>query len=453
MSFDFDLFVIGAGSGGVRAARFAASYGAKVAIAESNDLGGTCVNVGCVPKKLLVYAAQYSGEFAQAEGYGWHVADTDFSWEQLIKNKNSEIRRLNEVYKNLLQGSGVTLYKGKVGISGVNEVKLNNRSITARHILIATGCAPFVPYFSGKEHVITSNEVFYLKRLPEMIAIVGGGYIATEFASIFNGLGSETSLIYRGDLFANGFDDGLRKHLRDEMLLKGVNIHFNSNISQIVKSQDGIYKLTLDNGQVLNADCILYATGRRPMTDGLGLESLGIRQDSRGHILVDENYCTNIPSILAIGDVTGSVQLTPVALAEGMAVAKRLFKPEEYQPVDYSLVPTAMFSLPNLAMAGLTEQQARAKGFRLKIYESKFRPMKLVLTTDQEKTLMKLVVDAETDRVLGCHMAGPDAAEIVQGMAIAIKSGVTKRILDESIGIHPCSAEEFVTMRTPVHID
>jgi len=450
MAYDFDLFVIGAGSGGVRAARFAAGYGARVAVAESRYLGGTCVNVGCVPKKLLVYGAHYAEDFEQARGYGWSAAGTSFDWTTLIANKDREIQRLNGIYRKLLVDSGVTLLEGHARLCDAHSVEVDGQRFSAEHILIATGGWPAVPDIPGREHAITSNEAFYLPERPNRVLVVGGGYIAVEFASIFHGVGARTSLLYRGDLFLRGFDGAIRAHLRDELAKKCLDLQFNADIARIDKQADGSLLATLNDGRTLEADCIFYATGRRPMLDGLGLESAGVELDARGYIGVDELYRTSVPSILAIGDVIGRVQLTPVALAEGMAVARRLFKPEEYRPVDYRLIPTAVFSLPNIGTVGLTEEQARAEGHRVKVFESRFRPMKLTMTDSQERSLMKLVVDADSDRVLGCHMIGPDAGEILQGLAVALKAGATKQVFDETLGIHPTAAEEFVTMRTPL---
>lgn len=449
MAYDFDLFVIGAGSGGVRAARFAAGYGARVAVAESRYLGGTCVNVGCVPKKLLVYGAHYSEDIDQAQGYGWTIDGATFDWKTLIANKDKEIGRLNGIYKNLLVDSGVTLLQAHARLVDAHTVEVEGRQYSAEHILIATGGWPFVPDIPGREHAITSNEAFYLDELPRRVLVVGGGYIAVEFASIFHGCGADTKLLYRGDLFLRGFDGSLRDHLKDELIKKDIDLQFNSDIARIDKQPDGTLLASLTDGRTLEADCILYATGRRPMLDGLGLENVDVLLDKRGFIAVDEQFRTASPSILAIGDVIGRIQLTPVALAEGMAVARQLFKPEEYRPVDYNTIATAVFSLPNMATVGLTEEEARKRGHKVVLFESRFRPMKLTMTGGLERSLMKLVVDAETDKVLGCHMAGPDAGEIIQGLAVALKAGATKRIFDDTLGIHPTAAEEFVTMRTP----
>jgi len=450
MAYDFDLYVIGAGSGGVRAARFAAGFGAKVAVAESRYLGGTCVNVGCVPKKLLVYGAHFAEDFEQASGFGWSLGEANFDWATLIANKDREINRLNGIYRNLLVNSGVTLHEAHAKIVGPHEVEVNGERFTAENILIATGGWPQIPEIPGREHAIGSNEAFFLKELPKRVLVVGGGYIAVEFAGIFHGLGANTTLLYRGDLFLRGFDGSVRKHLQEELTKRGLDLQFNSDIARIDKQADGSLIATLKDGRVLEADCIFYATGRRPMLDNLGLENTDVQLTDKGFIKVDEQYQTSEPSILALGDVIGRVQLTPVALAEGMAVARRLFKPEQYRPVDYKMIPTAVFSLPNIGTVGLTEEEAREAGHDVVIFESRFRPMKLTLTECQEKTLMKLVVDGKTDKVLGCHMVGPDAGEIVQGLAIALKAGATKRDFDDTIGVHPTAAEEFVTMRTPV---
>ncbi|MFW0889868.1 UNVERIFIED_CONTAM: glutathione-disulfide reductase [Pseudomonas sp. JL1] len=450
MAYDFDLYVIGAGSGGVRAARFAAGFGAKVAVAESRYLGGTCVNVGCVPKKLLVYGAHYAEDLEQASAYGWTTEEASFDWASLIANKDREINRLNGIYRNLLVNSGVVLHEGHARLTGPHEVEINGQRYTAEHIMIATGGWPVIPDIPGREHAISSNEAFFLKELPKRVIVVGGGYIAVEFAGIFHGMGAQTSLLYRGELFLRGFDGAVRKHLAEELSRRGLDLQFNADIKSIEKLADGSLEVELKDGRILATDCVFYATGRRPMLDNLGLEHTGVTLDEKGFVKVNEKYETAEPSILAIGDVIGRVQLTPVALAEGMAVARRLFKPEQYRLVDYRMIPTAVFSLPNIGTVGLTEEQAREEGKEVQVFESRFRPMKLTLTDCQERTLMKLVVDAQTDKVLGCHMVGPDAGEIVQGLAIALKAGATKRDFDETIGVHPTAAEEFVTMRTPV---
>ena len=449
MSYDFDLFVIGAGSGGVRAARFAASFGARVAVAESRYLGGTCVNVGCVPKKLMVYAAHYQDEFKLSRSFGWDVEAKSFDWNTLITNKNTEIERLNGIYEKLLVNSGVHLLNGHAKIVDAHTVDVDGQQYSAKHILVAVGGWPQVPDIPGREYATDSNQVFFLKEQPKRVLVIGGGYIAVEFASVFHGLGSQTQLAYRGDLFLRGFDHDVREHLHQELLKKDMTLRFNCDVQRIDKQEDNSLLITFNDGQTSEVDCIFYATGRRPMLDNLGLENVNIKLNKDGFIAVDEQYQTSESSILAIGDVTGRVQLTPVALAEGMAVARRLFRQEDYRPVDYDLIPTAVFSLPNIATVGLSEEQARAEGYTVQIFKSSFRPMKLSLSDQQERIFMKLIVDQATDRVLGCHMVGPDAGELMQGIAVALKAGATKRVFDDTIGIHPTAAEEFVTMRTP----
>lgn len=447
-NFQYDLFVIGAGSGGVRAARISAGLGARVAIAEDRYLGGTCVNVGCVPKKLFVYASHFAEDFENAKSFGWNIGNTDFDWSTLIKNKNNEIKRLNGVYKRILDNSGVETIHGRAKIVDEHTVEVGGEHITAERILIATGGWPSIPDIAGKEHIISSNEAFFLESLPEKIIIVGGGYIAVEFAGIFHGLGVETTLLYRGPLFLRGFDQDVREALANEMQKKGINIKFNSNISEIEKTNDQLIA-TLEDGEQLEAGQIMYATGRKPMTENLGLETVGIELDKNNAIKVNEEYQTNVSSIYAIGDVTNRVNLTPVALAEGMILAKRFYANED-KDVDYSNIPTCVFSQPNIGTVGLTEEEAREKYDEIDIYKSSFKPMKLSLSDSEEKTLMKIIVDKKTDIVVGVHMLGPDAGEIIQGIGIAIKAGATKKIFDSTIGIHPTAAEEFVTMREPV---
>ena len=451
--YDFDLFVIGAGSGGVRASRMAASFGARVAVAEELYLGGTCVNVGCVPKKLFAYAAHFSEDFKDARGYGWGLSGSTFDWQQLVENKNTEITRLNGIYHNLLTGAGVTLINGRARLLDSHTVAVGDNTYSAERILIATGGWPFVPDFPGREHVITSNEVFFLERLPKRCVVVGGGYIAIEFASIFQGLGCATTLLYRGEQFLRGFDQGLRDHMQVTLQNKGLDLQFSTDVEKIDKLPDGTVQISLNNGEMLEADLVLYATGRRPKLDGLGLENTAVELDDKGFIAVDEQYQTRDPAIFAIGDVTATIQLTPVALAEGMALARRLYRPEEYRPVDYDDLATAVFCIPNIATVGLTEEQARARGYKLDVFESRFRPMRNTLAGNAEQSFMKLLVDQASDRVLGVHMIGPDAGEIIQGLAVALKAGATKAVFDATLGIHPTAAEEFVTMRTPTRRD
>lgn len=446
--YDYDLFVIGAGSGGVRAARMSASMGASVAIAEDRYLGGTCVNVGCVPKKLFVYASHFSEVFEEATGFGWEIGSTEFQWQQLLKNKNTEIERLNGVYNRLLENSGVKLINGTASLVDEHTVAVNSKSYTAEKILIATGGWPSAPDIPGKEHVISSNEAFFLEKLPERITIVGGGYIAVEFAGIFNGLGVETTLVYRGPLFLRGFDDDIRQQLAEEMQNKGINILFNSNIESIEKN-NGQYTCILNSGKSLETDLVMYAIGRVPNTKNLALDKVGLELDKTGAIMVNDYFQTSVENIYAIGDVINRVQLTPVALAEGMYLARHFFG-NESKPVDYENIPTAVFSQPNIGTVGLTESEAKEKFNGLDVYKSRFTPMKLSLSDSNEKTFMKLIVDKATDKVIGAHMLGPDAGEIIQGIGIAIKAGASKSDFDQTIGIHPTTAEEFVTMREPV---
>ncbi len=448
-TYDYDLFVIGAGSGGVRAARMAASMGVRVAITEDKYLGGTCVNVGCVPKKLFVYASQFQEAFNDASGFGWNVGDTAFDWPTLRDRKNEEILRLNGIYRNLLVNSGCHLIEGRGSLIDDHTVEVDGQQYTAERILVATGGWPFIPDIPGKEHIISSNEVFYLEDFPKRAVVVGGGYIAVEFAGIFAGLGVDTHLIYRGDLFLRGFDRDLREFVAQEVEKKGVNLHFNNNIDAIEKQVDGSLLLTLSDGSQQVTDCVLYATGRVPNVVGLGLEKLGIAQQKNGAIIVNDTFQTNVPSIYAIGDVIDRVQLTPVALAEGMALVRHLYQQGSAQ-VDYDLIPTAVFCQPNIGTVGLSEEQAREQGIDIDIYRSEFRAMNHTMSGNTERTLMKMIVDKITDKVLGVHMVGPDAGEIIQGMGVALKAGATKAVFDATIGIHPTAAEEFVTMREPV---
>ncbi len=448
MKFDYDFFVVGAGSGGVRASRIAASSGARVGVAEERYLGGTCVNVGCVPKKLFVYGSHFHEEFQDAKGFGWTVGNASFDWPTLRDNKTKEIERLNGIYRNMLGNAGVDILDGHAELTGPNQIKIGDREITAEHILLAPGGWPYVPDFPGNEHVITSNEVFYLDQFPKRALVVGGGYIAVEFAGIFNGLGAETVQAYRGELFLRGFDEAVRHTLKDEMTKKGVGLRFKTNVASIVKREDGALDVTFEDGSTLTTDVVLYATGRRPKVDNLGLDKAGVELNSKGAVVVDDHFRTSVSNIYAVGDVIDRVQLTPVALAEGMALAKYLFGNEPLK-VDYDHIPSAVFSQPSIATVGLSEEQAREQYTDIDIYTSRFRHMKHTLSGRDEKTFMKLIVDKNTDKVLGCHMVGSDAGEIVQGLAVALKAGATKSIFDSTIGIHPTAAEEFVTMRTP----
>ena len=445
-AYDFDLFTIGAGSGGVRASRVAASYGAKVAVAEERYLGGTCVNVGCIPKKLLVYASHFRDDFEDAAGFGWTVGERRIDWKKLIENKNKEIARLNSIYQKLLEDAGVKILDSRAEIAGPHTVVVNGKSISARYILVAVGSWPMVPEFPGSQYAITSNEAFYLPSLPRKVIIVGGGYIGVEFAGIFHGLGVEVTQLYWGPLFLRGFDDDCRWTVAEEMKKRGIDLRFDADISAIEKLETGL-RATLNNGSTIEAAQILYATGRLPNTGSLGLERAGVKTKENGAIVVDEYSKTSVDSIYAIGDCTNRMMLTPVAIAEGRAVADTLFNNNPMTP-NYMNVPTAVFSTPSIGTVGLTESQARKLYRHVDVYKTSFRPLKHTLGGRDERMMMKLVVDGATDKVLGCHMVGSDAGEIIQGMAIAMNCGATKAQFDATIGIHPTAAEEFVTLRT-----
>jgi glutathione reductase (NADPH) len=444
--YDYDLFTIGAGSGGVRASRVAASFGAKVAVAEERALGGTCVNVGCIPKKLLVYASHYAEDFRDAAGFGWTVGPRSIDWAKLIANKDTEIDRLNRVYRKLLDDAGVEILEGHAQIMDPHTIMMDGKRYTAKYILVAVGSWPSLPTFPGCEHVITSNEAFYLPELPDKVIVVGGGYIGVEFAGIFHGLGVQTAQLYRGDLFLRGFDIDIRTTLAEEMRKRGIDLRFDTDIARVEK-HGGILRATLIDGSVMEANQILYATGRVPKTRGLGLENAGVELRESGAVIVDPYLRSSVENIYAIGDCTDRLMLTPVAIAEGTAVANTLFNARPIM-LDYENVATAIFSTPNCGTVGLSEEQARRREFEVDIYISSFRPLRHTMTGSTEKTMMKLVVDRATDRVLGCHMVGPDAGEIIQGLAVALNCGATKTQFDATIGIHPTAAEEFVTMRT-----
>ena len=446
--YDYDLFTIGAGSGGVRASRVSAGFGARVAIAEERDLGGTCVNVGCIPKKLLVYASHYTEDFEDARAYGWTVGESSFDWATLIRNKDREIARLNEVYRKLLDQAGVKRIEGRARVVDQNTVAIGDRTFSAENILIATGGWPSVPEIPGIEHAITSNEAFHLKELPRRVIVVGGGYIAVEFASIFHGLGAETTELYRGPLFLRGFDHDVRQVLAEEMRKKEIDLRFDLNIESIEKADDHLVA-ALSDGSKLEADQIMYATGRLPATSDLGLESAGVELNQKGAIVVDEYSRSTVANIWAIGDVTDRINLTPVAIHEGMALAETLFHDRPTKP-DHENVASAVFSQPQIGAVGLNETKARERYPELDIFRTRFRPLKHTLTGQDETTMMKLIVDRASGRVVGAHMVGPEAGEIIQGIAIAIKCRATKADFDATIGIHPTSAEEFVTMRESV---
>ena len=448
MSRHFDYLSIGAGSGGIASANRAAIRGAKAAVIEAKAVGGTCVNVGCVPKKLLSYGSHYPSAFEDAAGYGWNVGQHTLDWRRLIENKNREIERLNGIYRTLLNNSGVTIHEARAKLIDAHSILVGGQEVTADKILVATGGWPTVPQISGKEYAITSNEAFFLDKLPERVVMVGGGYIAVEFAGIFHGYGAQVTQLYRGDLFLRGFDQDISKHLADEMIKQGVDLRFNANITALEKTAHGLIA-TLEDGSTLETDVVMYATGREPNTRKIGLEDLGIKMKKDGSIIVDDHFKTSVDTIYALGDVIDRFQLTPVAIAEAMVLSANLFNGQNLT-ADYSDIPTAVFSNPNIGTVGLSEEQAREKFPDVDIYLSTFKPMLHTLTGRDERTLMKLIVEKEFDRVVGCHMVGPDAGEIIQGMAIALKSGATKAHFDATVGIHPTAAEEFVTMREPV---
>jgi glutathione reductase (NADPH) len=449
--FDFDLFVIGAGSGGVRAARVAAARGARVAVAESDRLGGTCVNVGCVPKKLMVYASQFGGAFTDSRGFGWEPGNAVFNWPDLIAAKDAEIDRLNCVYQDLLAGSGVEILEGRARLIDRHTVEVSGSNHTARTLLIATGGRPFVPDIPGAELGVVSDAVFTLPELPHRVAIIGGGYIAVEFAGVFNGLGAEVSLVYRGPLFLRGFDQDIRATLAGEMSKRGVDLKFNCSVVRLEKTRNGAIAVHGRDGESVVADLVLWATGRVPNTGGIGLEEAGVELSNNGAVIVDHLSRSTVANIWAIGDCTDRVALTPVAIGEAMALVSTLEGTETV--MDYENIPTAVFSCPQVGTVGLTEAEALAGSSPPVIYRSSFRPMIHTLSGRDEHTMMKLVVDGSTDRVLGVHMVGPDAGEIIQGFAVALKCGATKAQFDATVGIHPTAAEEFVTMREPVPED
>ncbi|MEM9533047.1 MAG: glutathione-disulfide reductase [Pseudomonadota bacterium] len=446
--FDYDLFVIGAGSGGVRGSRIAAGFGARVGICEEYRVGGTCVIRGCVPKKLMVYASHFHEEFEDAQGYGWAVGESQFDWTTLIANKDREIDRLNGVYKRILDAANVELIEERGVLVDAHTVQLASRQVTAEKILIAVGGWPTKPEFPGVEHTISSNEVFHLESLPRRVLVKGGGYIAVEFAGIFNGLGSEVTQVYRGPQLLRGFDDAVRETLTAEMTKKGVDLQFHANIRRVDKAGDEL-NVELDDDTRLTCDEVLLATGRAPKIEGLGLGAVGVETTENGAIVVDEYSRTSVANIFAVGDVTDRMALTPVALMEGQAFAQTEFGGHP-TPVDHKFIPSAVFSQPPVATVGYNESEARTVYGELDIYQSTFRPMKHTLSGRDEMTMMKLIVVAETQVVVGVHIVGLDAAEMMQGVAVAVKMGATKQQFDSVIGIHPTAAEELVTMRSKV---
>ena len=467
-TYDFDLFVIGGGSGGVRASRMAAQRGAKVALAEAGGvhgshgddgsltgagLGGTCVNVGCIPKKLYSYAAHFAESFEESHGFGWEGMPPTLNWETLKTNRAKEISRLNGIYGQLLGGAGVTVILSRAKLVDAHTVEMaDGVRHTAKNILIATGGTPSVPHMTGREHVLTSNEMFDLPTFPQRLMVVGGGYIASEFASIFNGLGSLVTQLYRGEQILRGFDDEVRHFIAAEIRKTGVDLRLNAGVVAIHRTALGL-EVSLEEGGTLTVDAVLYATGRVPHVQGLGLEALGVCQSADGAVVVNEHYQTNVPSIYALGDVTARLQLTPVALGEAMVLVDHLFGPpagKAARSMSYQFIPTAVFTHPNIGTVGYSEADARKEFGGITVFKSEFKALKHTLSGSTERTFMKLLVEDATDRVVGLHMVGPDAGEIVQGFAVAMKAGATKAMFDGTIGIHPTAAEEFVTMREPV---
>ena len=446
--FDYDLFVIGAGSGGVRAARMAASKGKKVALAEERYLGGTCVNVGCVPKKLFVYASQFPEQFHSSQGFGWsHAAQPTFDWATLRDNKTTEIQRLNSIYESLIDNSGADLFDGRATVLGPNSVAVNGMTYSAKVILVATGGWPFIPDFPGCEHAISSNEMFFLDELPATAVVVGGGYIAVEFAGILNGLGVDTHLVYRGANLLKSFDREMSDKITAGMQEKGVKLHLNTQITSVEK-EAGLFNVNTDRGETIISGLVLYATGRIANTSGLGLENTKIELRRDGSIPVNEQFCTTEPSVYALGDVIDRVQLTPVAIQEAMVLVDHLYGRGDAK-IDYDNIPTAVFCQPEFGTVGLSEEAAIESYDDIAVYTSDFKPMLQTLGDGNDRITMKLIVDKESDKVVGCHMVGEHAAEIIQGMGIAIKAGATKADFDATVGIHPSAAEEFVTMREP----
>ncbi|MBK6512875.1 MAG: glutathione-disulfide reductase [Polyangiaceae bacterium] len=448
---DFDLFVVGGGSAGVRAARVAASLGARVALCEDKALGGTCVNVGCVPKKLMVLGAHFADEWRDAAGFGWSVEPPRHDWQRLISNKDAEIARLNGVYARLLQDRGVKVWMGRARIAGAHRVEVvdaqgGSTVVTAHKVLVATGGEPVRPNVPGSERVWVSDDIFHLPEMPARVLVVGGGYIAVELAGVFAGYGASVTQIYRGALFLRGFDRDVRAHLDEQMRKKGIDLRFHRDLARVDSAPSGALAATLDDGSTLEVDGVLAAIGRVPRSSGMGLEEAGVELDARGAVRVDASFQTSVPWIYAAGDVIDRVQLTPVALAEGTLIAQHLFGGASRVP-DYDLIPSAVFSNPPIATVGMTEEEARAELGAIDVYKSTFTAMKATLGGRGDRVLMKLVVERSTDRVVGVHMVGADAAEILQGFAVALRCGATKAQFDATIGIHPSAAEELVTLR------
>lgn len=445
--YDYDLFVIGGGSGGVRAARVSASHGARVAIAEEYRYGGTCVIRGCVPKKLFVYASHFGEEYEDAVHYGWSPVSSTFDWSKLIANKDAEIDRLNGIYIKLLSNSDVKIFNDRAVVTGPHTVECGGKTITAERILIAVGAAPFIPDIPGAEYAISSNEAFHLETFPKRVIVVGGGYIAVEFAGIFNGLGAETQLLYRGDQILRGFDEDVRAAVAEGMSTRGVQIMTESDITKIEKTASGLVA-TLTSGEELSADVVMYATGRLPYTADLGLDSVGIGLAKNGAIPVNDFSQTSVPSIYAVGDVTDRMNLTPVAIREGQAFAETVYN-NTPKSMSYEAVPTAVFSQPQVGTVGMTEAEAQAAFDTVDVYVTRFRAMKHSMTKRDDFITMKLITDAETDRVLGVHIVGGEAGEVIQAIGIAVKMGATKADFDATVAVHPTASEELVTLKTP----
>jgi glutathione reductase (NADPH) len=446
--YDFDLFVIGGGSGGVRAGRIAAGYGARVAVAEEYRYGGTCVIRGCVPKKLLVYGSEFSHAFEDAAGFGWSVGESRFDWPAMIAAKDKEIGRLEKIYRGLFENAGAKTFDGRATLKDAHTVLINDRPVTAGTILIATGGHPVKPSVPGAELMITSNEAFHLKEMPKRIIVIGGGYIACEFAGIFNGFGAKVTQLYRGEQILRGFDHDIRSHLAAELIKSGIDLKVKTDVTKIEKVAGGLL-VHLTDGSTMEVDAVMAATGRKPNTDGLGLEAVGVKTDGDGAVVVDEYSRSSVANIYAVGDVTNRINLTPVAIREGHAFADTVFgnKPRK---ADHNDVPAAVFSQPGVGTVGLSEEDARKTYGEVDVYRTTFRPMRATVSGRDERILMKLVVDAKSDRVVGAHMVGPEAGEIIQGIAIAIKAKATKADFDATVGIHPTAAEEFVTLREKV---
>jgi len=445
--YDYDLFVIGAGSGGTRASRVSAAHGAKVAVAEEYRVGGTCVIRGCVPKKLLVYGAHFAEDLKDARRFGWNVPECDFDWAVLRDNVLADVDRLNGLYTQTLHNNGVETFLERATVTGPHEVTLaSGRKVTAKTILIATGAHPHVPEFPGSELGITSNEVFHLDKLPKRVLIAGGGYIANEFAGIFNEFGSHVTMVNRTDVILRGYDHSMRDRLLQISLMKGIDFRFHAEFKSIEQNEDGSFKVSLTKHEPIDVDCVVFATGRVPNTEGLGLAEIGVELDDKGAVKVNEDNQSSIDSIYAVGDVTNRVQLTPVAIREGQAFADTIFGGKPHR-VDYSCIPSAVFSHPPMAGVGMTESEARNKLGSVAVYTADFRAMKNVLADRNERALYKMICDGVTHKVVGLHMIGPDAPEILQAAAVAVKAGLTKDAFDQTVALHPTMSEELVLMK------